>query len=256
MINERQEKIMRLISAGKRVKINDLVEKLGVSIATVRKDLEILEKGSMLKRVYGGAVSVAPKGIEAEFLSRELQNREEKIMIAKQIAEMVEDGDTIALDNGTSTQMIAKQLLQKHNLTIITNSIMAAITLINGSNFNVYMVGGQLRGSEMATSGLMSVDIIKQFSVDKAIVGCSGISRNGWITDYNLEESQVKKAMIDIAKITIVAADSSKIGIEAFAKVSSLKNIDTVVSDWKMSEDDVKWLEEYDLHVIRADDEE
>lgn len=252
MINERQEKIVRLLTIGKRVKINDLVEQLDVSVATIRKDLELLEKENLLKRVYGGAVSITSKGFEAEFMSRELQNKEEKIAIAQQIADMVDDGDTIAIDNGTTTHIIAKYLLQKESLTIVTNSIMAAATLVKGKNCNVYFIGGHLRNIEMATSGILAIETVKKFSVDKSIVGCSGISRTGWITDFHLEECQIRKAMIDISKIAIVAADHSKIGIEAFAKVTGLKEIDTLVTDWNVSKEDVKWLEEYDIEVIKT----
>lgn len=252
MIDERHEKILRLLSIGKRVKIADLVEQLNVSVATIRKDLEILEKANLLKRVYGGAISAEPRGLEMTLNTREHQNHKEKLAIGYKISEMVEDGDTIAIDNGTTTHMVAKHLIHKQNLTIITNSVIIAFTFANHKNSNIYFIGGHLRNDELATSGIIASDTVKKFSVDKAIVGCGGISRSGWVTDFHLEEAHVRKCMIDIAKIAIVAADHSKIGSESFYKVCGLKEIDTLVTDWKISKDDIKWIEENDVQVISA----
>jgi DeoR/GlpR family transcriptional regulator of sugar metabolism len=217
------------------VKVTELMKEFDVSIETVRRDLEFLEKKGYLRRVYGGAIPNSPKGIEPEYASREVSNLAEKTAIAEKVLELVEDRDTIAIDLGTTTLEVAKKLVLKKGLTILTNSMPIATVLIANESFKIFLLGGQLRNRELSTSGLLTADFLSHFRVDKAIIGTGGITRKNGITDYHFEEAQVRKKMIDIAETVIAVADYSKIGVSAFTQVCELNEVDVIVTDWNAS---------------------
>lgn len=250
MVHERHDKIIKLINTNRMVKVAELMKEFGVSIETVRRDLEFLEEKGYLKRVYGGAIANSPKGIEPEYSSREVSNLAEKTAIAEKVLELVEDRDTIAIDLGTTTLEVAKKLLSKNGLTILTNSMPIATELIANESFKIFMLGGQLRNREFATSGLLTVEFLSHFRVDKAIIGAGGITLKNGITDYHFEEAYVRKKMIDIAEKVIAVADYSKIGVSAFTKVCELNEVDVIVTDWNVSQKALQELRTEKTQVV------
>lgn len=250
MVHERHDRIIKLINTNRMVKVTELMKEFGVSIETVRRDLEFLEEKGYLKRVYGGAIPNSPKGIEPEYSSREVSNLAEKTAIAEKVLELVEDRDTIAIDLGTTTLEVAKKLLAKKGLTILTNSMPIATELIANESFKIYMLGGQLRNREFATSGLLTVEFLSHFRVDKAIIGAGGITLKNGITDYHFEEASVRKKMIDIAEKVITVADYSKFGISAFTQVCELNEVDVIVTDWNVSQKTLQELRTEKTQVI------
>jgi DeoR/GlpR family transcriptional regulator of sugar metabolism len=250
MVHERHERIIKLINTNRMVKVTDLMKEFDVSIETVRRDLEFLEKKGYLKRVYGGAIPNSPKGIEPAYTSREVSHLTEKTAIAEKVLELVEDRDTIAIDLGTTTLEAAKKLVSKKGLTVLTNSMPIATELIANQSFKVFLLGGQLRNGEFATSGALSVDFLSHFRVDKAIIGPGGVTAKNGITDYHFEEAQVRKKMIDIADTVIAVADYSKIGVSAFTQVCELNEVDVIVTDWNVSQKALQELRTEKTQVI------
>ena len=236
MVHERHERIIKLINTNRMVKVTELMKEFDVSIETVRRDLELLEKKGYLKRVYGGAIPNSPKGVEPSYTSREVSHLTEKTAIAEKVLELVEDRDTVVIDLGTTTLEAAKKLVSKEGLTVLTNSLPIATELIANESFKIFLLGGQLRNRELATSGALSVDFLSHFRVDKAIIGPGGITAKNGITDYHFEEAQVRKKMIDIADTVIAVADYSKIGVSAFTQVCELNEVDIIVTDWNVSQ--------------------
>jgi DeoR/GlpR family transcriptional regulator of sugar metabolism len=250
MLIERHEKIMRMLANGKLVKIPEFVSEFGVSVSTIRRDLDFLEDHGFLKKVYGGAVLVNQKALEPSIKHREAKNLDLKTEIAEKVRSLVDEGDTIALDNGTTSSEIAKQLVDINNLTIITNSLSVAIALIENPTNTVYLVGGHLRRGEMALSGALSNDILKNFSVDKCIISISGISMKGYLSEYNVEEAAIRRTMMSIAKISILAADHTKFGTEALAKVCDISDFDILVTDSQTKPEDIMWIKEKGIEII------
>ncbi|MFR9308507.1 MAG: DeoR/GlpR family DNA-binding transcription regulator, partial [Lachnospiraceae bacterium] len=139
------------------VKANELAEKFQVSMETIRRDLEQLEKEQIVRRVHGGAVLNVASGIEPDYSYREIKNYEQKIMIGKKAAELVKDGDTIIIDIGTTTLQMAKFLRGK-SITVFTNSIKFAQELMDEEKVQLYLLGGKVRRGEGSTSGFMAED--------------------------------------------------------------------------------------------------
>lgn len=234
LAQERHEIIMNLIDKNKIVKVSEMVQKFDVSIETIRRDLEYLEKQGVLKRVYGGAVPAKTFSKEPSYSTREIVNLYEKQCIAEKTVELINDGETIILDLGTTTLEVAKCLKVRENLTIITNSIKAALELQSKENFKVYFAGGLLRPYELSCSGFLTANFLKQFNVNKSIIGVGGITLKNGITDYHIEEAQIRKVMIECADKVIAVADNSKFAVKALANVCDLSDIDILVTDSKV----------------------
>lgn len=231
MLYERREKILELLALNKRVKINELLEIFNVSIETIRRDLEALENEGCLKRVYGGAILENNRGLEISLSTRSNLNTDEKIKIATKAVEMINDGDTIIFDSGTTCAEIAKRINKKENLTILTNSIHIAMDLFNHSDHNIYFIGGKMRKNELATSGFLAEKFLDNFSVDKCFIGIGGITLEDGITDYHIEECNLRNEMMKSSKSVIAVCDNSKFGVKALFKVSKLDEIDILITD-------------------------
>lgn len=250
--HERYEIILELLYRNKVVKAAELAERFKVSIETIRRDLEYLEKQGNLQRVYGGAALNKHIGVEIEYSSRETRNLDEKKEIGKKAAELIENGDTVILDLGTTCLEVARNLRNRENLTVITNSIKIATELVDVIGIRVFLMGGLIRGKELASSGFLTENGLKQFNVDKAIISVGGITIDNGITDYHVEEAQARKVMIDAAEQVIAVTDYSKFGSRAFIKVCDLNSIDTIVTDWQTPMGIIKNYENEGMNMIVA----
>lgn len=234
MVQERLYKIMQLVNTNGMVNAADLSRDFNVSIETVRRDLEYLDNEGKLKRVYGGAVANSSHGVERDYMSREVLHRNEKVAIAHKVAELIKDGDTIAIDLGTTTLEVARCLSKKSGLTCLTNSLPVGMELSKSNSIRVFILGGMLRFGDFSTSGFLAEWGFQNFRVDKAIISASGVTVQNGITDYDVNEANVRRKMIEIASQSILVADSSKFSEDTFIKVCPLDRIGTIVTDWKI----------------------
>ena len=253
VILDRHDKIIKLLEVHRKITIDELKQELNVSIETIRRDLKTLEEQNLLKRVYGGAVLNSMTSAEPMYATREALNLDEKRRIAKKTAELIKDGDTIAIDIGTTLLEVARQLSGKSNLTVLTNSINAAMQLVSNPTNKVYILGGMLRWGENATSGYMGELALDHFRVDKTLLGVGGFTIEDGVTDYMESEAQVRKKMISIAKHTIAVADYSKFGVTAFCKICDASQIHTMVTDGRTPKATLAQLKSMSLEVIVAD---
>lgn len=253
LAQERYEVIIDMLEANKIVKVAELCTHFNVSIETVRRDLEHLENEGKLKRVYGGAVLDRKSSAEPSYITRYTKNAEAKCQIGKKTAELISDGETLIIDLGTTTLEVARHLKEKRNLTVITNCINIAQELVDIPGNRVIMTGGVLRPGELALSGFISEEFIKSFNVDKTITGVGGITVTEGISDYHLEETRVRKLMIEKGSEVIAVADHSKFGVKALVNVCPLEKIDVLVTDNKLSKNIVKEYTSHHIDVIVAD---
>lgn len=229
---ERYEVITKLIEKNKIVKVPELIKIFNVSVETVRRDLEYLEKEGYLKRVYGGAVFEKVSDSESILTKRQIEHVDEKMYIASLAVQHVNDGQSIIIDMGTTTLEFAKELKNKvKKLTVITNSMIIAKELSDMDDYTIILTGGVLRKDEFSLSGYMTERLIEEFHIDVAFLTVGGISIEAGITDYDMNEVQVKKKMIKSAEQVIVLADSSKFNVKTLINVCGFKDINLIITD-------------------------
>lgn len=237
---ERRNQILAIIQEEQSVIVSELSKRYKVTEETIRRDLEKLEKDGFVKKTYGGAVYAEGLNKDLPFKIREHSNKNEKISIAKKIAELIEDGDTIMMDASSTVLEVAKLIKDKQRITVITNSVEALIELSDSKNITVISTGGILRESSLSLIGRNAEAVIKNYNVDKTIISCKGIDINKGITDSVEQEVEIKRTMCRMAKQTIMAVDSKKFNRIAFTKLLEFDEIDIVVTN---NIEDEKWKE-------------
>ncbi len=231
---ERQLVIQDLIRQHQTVRVDDLAEKLDVSANTIRRDLTILEKQGVLKRTQGGAVidDVPPlSATRQSFDLRSGKHLTEKELIGRCAAQLVQPGSTIILDSGTTTQQLADNLIPLERLTIATNSVEVAYSLIPYQHLTVILSGGILQNSSRSLIGLPAEQFFAQIHADQLFLATCGISLERGLTNGNLHETPIKQKMIEVAREVIVVADSGKFDHVALSAFASLDQIDKVITD-------------------------
>jgi DeoR/GlpR family transcriptional regulator of sugar metabolism len=227
---ERQEKIAALVATRGKIHLNELASLFDVSQPTLRKDLSVLQQQGLLKRTHGGALSIRAPG-ERDLMSRFGQNVEAKRAIGRLCCDLLEDGEAIFLDCGTTMHHFAQQLATRRiQLTVLTNSPSIAECLSEAGGITHILLGGQVRRNSGGVSGPLALEIVKQFAIATAFIGASGITREALtVADFN--EAQLKAEIINRTQKVIVPIDHSKIGVVDFARVCEPQAIDIIVTD-------------------------
>jgi DeoR family fructose operon transcriptional repressor len=249
---ERQQEIVRLARDEGRVEVAGLAERLGVTSETIRRDLTILERAGVLRRVHGGAIPVERLGFEPALAARDAVLIEEKERIAKlALGEVPEEG-AIILDAGTTTARLAQLLPVDRELTVVVNSPVIATALGTYANLNVLLLGGRLRGRTLATVDDWALRPLADLYVDVAFVGTNGVSVERGLTTPDPAEAAVKRAMVRAARRTVLLADHTKIGNDYLARFADLTDLDLLVTDSRVDPDLVGELEAAGVRVARA----
>ncbi|MDR1619864.1 MAG: DeoR/GlpR family DNA-binding transcription regulator, partial [Clostridiales bacterium] len=214
-------------------------------------DLEALQDQKLVKRIYGGAILADPAEKLEQYASRISESHAEKSLIGQAAAKLINTGETILLDIGTTTLEIARHIKHMNNITVLTNSL-PIMNELAGSNINLFSLGGRVNPDELSMFGKLTVDALQNFFVDKAFIGAGGVTFNGGLSDYNSEEAQVRQFIINRASQTILVADSNKFGINAFAVVCPLEKIDVIVSDDNLPKTFADGIRERKIELILA----
>ncbi|WP_366141293.1 DeoR/GlpR family DNA-binding transcription regulator [uncultured Rossellomorea sp.] len=238
---ERRQRIMDLLKEKKVLKHAELTEELGISIDTLRRDLNILSENREIEKIYGGIKLLEDDFGESAMADRMVSRLEEKESIARRCNEQIQEGDCIYIDSGSTTYQLAKAIKNRKNLTVVTNSLPVITELIN-SEIELIIIGGKIRRHE---SSVVAYDYIFNFdelNILKAFVCASGITTERGISDYNLEEAVTRKKIIEISKKVYVAADHTKFGKEVTVRIAPLQKVDYIVTDGNIGSD---WIEEF-----------
>ena len=227
---ERRSQIAELIKKQRTVNNGELMERFGISIETVRRDLDALEQQGILRKVYGGAVVNVSLNAEPEYASRSQMNSQEKNAIAQEAASLIRPGDTVFLGVGTTVQAMVQYMAHIGPLTVFTNALRTAVALSEIPDCTVILSGGQLRGKELTLSGFPAEENLGHFNVDKAFIGIGGITEEG-ITDFHMGEANLHRQLVRNATQSVALADSSKLGIRALNNVCTLAQISLVITD-------------------------
>ena len=226
---ERKQKIEQLIKQKTSVQVNGLATQFNVSESTIRRDLQEMETNGLLIRTHGGAMEVSTLDYEMSFKEKETENISDKQKIGEIAAAMIQDGDTIILDSGTTTLEIAKRIKAK-SVTVITNSIDIALEISNKENIELIVAGGSLRHTTRAMIGPLAENVFKNFRVDKAFIGVNGISIKAGFTTANYLEARLKKTIIEVAGKAIIVADKSKFNKVCFSIIGELKEVSSIIT--------------------------
>lgn len=249
---ERRGQIVELINRQKTVTNAELMERFGVSIETVRRDLDYLEQQGALRKVYGGAVVNISLNSEPEYASRSQAHYEEKNAIAREAAKLICPGDIVFLGVGTTVQAMVQYMKNIGQLTVFTNALRTAVELMEIPDCTVILPGGQLRAKELTLSGFPAEENLLNFNVDKAFVGIGGVTEDG-ITDFHIGEARLHRHLVLNARQSVALADSTKLGVRAMNNVCTLKQIGLVITDSNADKQTVNTLKKAGAKILIAE---
>lgn len=246
---ERKCKIMEILKVNQRVDVQGLIQALQVSESTIRRDLKELEESNLLKRTHGGAIPLHNVNFEPTFLEKEISNGEFKKAIAEAAVEMIQDGDVILLDSGTTMLYLAKELKRFNKLTVVTNAVPLAQELQLYGGIELILLGGTLRKGVLSLVGPFTEQILNMIHVDKAFIATNAIHVEEGLSTPNIDEASIKRKMIASAKKSILLSDSSKIGELKLVRFAGLSDIDLFITDSGVSEDSLSEFKRNGLEV-------
>jgi DeoR family glycerol-3-phosphate regulon repressor len=229
--NPRQLTLLAAVQAHGSVSVEILAGQLGVTLQTVRRDIQRLADEGLLARFHGGARMASSTTRNLEHQQRERLNADGKARIARSVAEQVPHDCSLILNIGTTTEAIAKALLHHKGLRVITNNLNVAAILSSNPLCEVIVTGGVVRARDRGIVGEAAVDFIRQFRVDIALIGISGIETDGSLRDFDYREVKVAQTIIEHAREVWLAADSTKFNRPAMVEVATLSQIDRLFTD-------------------------
>ena len=250
---ERRAILLRELNENGYIQAAELAEKLNITAITIRRDLSMLEAEGLCIRKRGGAVrSSQSVTLELPYQIKQNQMIAEKKRIAQAAVKLVEDGNTIILDAGSTTYALALLLFSKSRITVVTNDLHIAVKLASNPNISLICTGGIARPNVFSLQGSQVESLIKDLRVDQTFLGADAIHRDCTISNVNFEEVPIKQAMLKAAKEVILVADSSKFNKAGFVRVCDLTDIDIVITDSGLSQEIIDLLRSMDIQLIIA----
>jgi DeoR/GlpR family transcriptional regulator of sugar metabolism len=251
---ERRQRLLEYIQQNNSGRIETLAVALEVSEATIRRDLALLESEGLISRTYGGAVSLKnATPSEHLFPEKRLFCPEEKLAIGIQAASMVNDGETLILDSGSTTYEIARNLTRHKNLTIITYDLFLVNSITYDPSTTIILTGGTYREDFNVLIGPFAEDCLHQVRVNKAFLGAGAVDITHGVTASNFIGVQLKRLLIEAASQVILVADHTKFGKAELAKVCSLDQIDHIITDSGIEESVLHTFQQIGLETTVAD---
>jgi len=245
-LQDRQMAILNIVSNTPKINVSNLAEQFGVSQVTIRRDLETLEKNGMLKRFHGGAMPVS----DDDTARRLLTKFETKLAIAKEAAALVENGETVIIECGSTNALLAVELANKSGVTIITNSAFICHYIRGLSGARAILLGGDYQKESEVMVGPLTRICLKQFHAKKAFIGVDGFRPDNGFTCVNMMRAEVAQAMADQADQVIILTDSGKFDQIGVASQIKAGDVDIVITDSGIGREKRQMLEKYGIEVI------
>ena len=244
-LQSRHEMVLQLVMERGEVSVAELSKRAGVTPMTIRRDLETLEAAGGLQRVHGGAVIAASRGYVTPYPVRVQRNKEAKQRIGEAAAGMLQEGEAVIIDVGTTPLQAAAALLDRRNLTVATPSLHVANLLADNRGIRLIVTGGMVDPAELSMVGDFAEEIFSRLRCDTFVMGIGGVDWGAGCTEFSLEDAGVKRAALSSARRCIVVADSSKIGQVALAHVCPIDRVDVLVTDSAAPEVELSKLAEH-----------
>ena len=250
-MNIRQMEILDIARVSGRVGVEELAERFDVTLQTIRRDLGELADQGMLDRVHGGAVmrsGVSNIGYD----ERRRMNEDAKSAIARACAAQIPDNSSIIINLGTTTEAVARELLNHRNLTVITNNMNVANILVANESCEIVVAGGTLRRSDGGLVGDLTTEFMAQFKPDFAIIGTSALDADGDLLDFDMAEVRVSRAIAQLARRCFLVTDTSKLERSAPVRIISMETVDSVFVDRPLPEALMQKCQEWGTRVVIA----
>jgi DeoR family transcriptional regulator of aga operon len=252
LIEERRRAILEALRIEGRVLVAELGKRFHASQVTIRKDLEDLHSSGKVQRTHGGALPIHEGALEDPTLrEKEKLHRKEKIQIATAAANMVEEGQVVILDSGTTTTAIARALRHHQNLTIITNAVNIAAEL-SGSSLDVILTGGTLRKNSFSLVGPIAEETLRRLNADILFLGVDGFDVHTGLSTPNILEAKVNRAMMDVARIVVAVCDSSKFGRRSLSLIAPPSAVHRIITDRLAPKNDIAQLRKAGIEILQV----
>ncbi len=248
---ERRFRILELLNTNKSITVKALCEALEASEATIRRDLTLLEAEGKLERTHGGAMlaDMTPLDYEATFNQKESIEATHKMEISRTAFSMLEENETIMLDGGTTTYELAKLIGQSDlKINVITNSTIISQAIADNPNVTMIVIGGKVRLNTLATVGATAVAEVEKFNVDKSFIGVNGLTLSSGLTTPDVEEADIKRAILKAGRERCVLADHTKFKHVTMCQIAPLSMVDCIITD---SDLEKSYVDAYKLNGIR-----
>lgn len=248
---ERRNTILSRLNVDGKVIVADLSREFNVTEETIRRDLEKLENEGLAKKTYGGAVlNQNQNNIDLPFTVRKETNVSEKKTVAQKTAELIKDGDYIMLDASSTAIYVAREIKNRKNITLITNSVEILLEMADKEDWRVLSTGGSLKKGSLSLVGTSAEKMIRGFHVDIAVCSCKGLDLSLGITDSNEKDSEIKQAIFAASDKKVLAIDGSKFDKRSFVRVCDPEEIDIIVTDKAPSDRWVEKLKEKNVELV------
>jgi DeoR family transcriptional regulator of aga operon len=246
---ERRRAILDMLKRDGRVLVGDLARHFDTSQVTIRKDLEVLDAQGIVHRTHGGALPAHEGALEDPSLrEKEKLHRKEKLHIASAAARLVNEGQVVILDSGTTTTAIAHALRNFRNLTIVTNAVNIAAEL-SGANVEVILTGGTLRKNSFSLVGPIAEDTLRRLNADILFLGVDGFDVHYGLSTPNLLEAKVNRVMVEVSRRTVAVCDSSKFGRRSLSLIAPPDSLHQVITDHGIPKQDLRALKKAGIEV-------
>ena len=249
--NRRHAEIMTILQEAGRASVEDLAARLLVTPQTIRRDLNELAELRKVTRVHGGAM-VASSVANLAYEARKLVAQPVKQLIGEAAARLIPDNSSLIINIGTTTEEVARALGGHAGLLVITNNLHVASELYKHPGIELILAGGSVRRSDGGIIGAATVEHIRQFRADLAVIGTSAIDPDGTMFDFDSREVQVSRAIIESARRVMLVADSSKFTRSAPVRIAHLRDVDVIVTDRLAAPETAELCDRLGVHVVQA----
>ncbi|OZG73133.1 DeoR/GlpR family transcriptional regulator [Hahella sp. CCB-MM4] len=247
-LNARQVNILKMIEQNGSATIDELESSFDVTPQTLRRDLNLLADANLIQRFHGGASSTTSTQ-NLPYQDRQIRYLREKEAIAREIALHIPDHSSLFINIGTTTETIAKALMNHSGLQVVTNNLHVASLMSQKEDFRVIVTSGEVRARDGGIVGEATMDFVKQFRLDFGIIGISAIDEDGTLLDYDYREVRVAQAIIEHSRHVFLAADHSKFGRRAMVRLGSITQANMFFTDQAPNSNIISLMEENDVKL-------
>ena len=250
---QRRETILQQLTRKGAVQVTELVQEFGVSAVTIRNDLSALEAQGLASRSHGGATLTRTPPPEQSIRQKDAINQEQKDRIGALAATLVQEGDNIIIDSGTTTISLARHLRDANNVTVMTNGLNIAWELADSAGVELILTGGLLRKQSLSIQGSQAEATLQAYNFDKLFLGVDGFDLQFGVTTHHEAEASLNHKMVERAKKIIVLTDASKFGRVSLHRIVQLDRIHTVITDASISQEYREGLQKLGIELLIAD---